>query len=269
MKAIALIFTIALALGGVGRLDAQATPAALAVAPASASAAVGTTVSMDVTIAGVAAPPGLGGYDVTVSYDPAIVRLDALTDAGVFDGGPNIVICVPSQIDNAAGKASITCTPVPLFSSPGPGFSSPAPLLHLSFTALSPGASSIDLAGSTLQAPDASTLASTLAGGRLAVTAGAAQPTPTAPTTPTATSAAAASATPQVTAPATAAVSTATLAPSPVSSRPTETVRPPQTGDGGSSGGNAGALAVAGVLAAAAVLAVSGSAIWFVRRSRS
>jgi len=85
---------------------AQAPAAALAFAPSSSTANVGATILLDVTVANVAASPGLGGYDISLTFNPAVVRLETLTDAGLLTGGSNIVICVPAQIDNVAGKRS-------------------------------------------------------------------------------------------------------------------------------------------------------------------
>ena len=91
-----------------------ATPE-LAFSPAAATVAVGSDVNVDITVGGVDAEPGLGGYDIALSFDPAVVHLTSLVDAGLVTQGQNIVICNPASIDNAAGTATASCGTLPIF----------------------------------------------------------------------------------------------------------------------------------------------------------
>ncbi|MCH7721119.1 MAG: hypothetical protein IH988_09060 [Planctomycetes bacterium] len=47
--------------------------------PASASATVGSTVAVDINVANVSPEPGLAAYDLVLSFDATVVRLDSLT----------------------------------------------------------------------------------------------------------------------------------------------------------------------------------------------
>jgi hypothetical protein len=261
MKICAVILSIALALAAASRGSMQGTAGELAFAPQSSTAAVGASVVVDITVANIPASPGLGGYDVTILFNSSVVRMDSFTDAGLLTGGSNIVICTPAQIDNGAGKATIACTPVPLFTSPGFATASPVAMLHASFTALVAGTSPLELTGSTLQDPSNTAIAATLDSGSITVTAVTeATATPSTRTTPQASATAAPSQTPAVTSSQAAATSTPT--PQPVGTVGARALQPPATGTGGGSSGFPWPFAAAGVagvvlMAAVGVLARS------------
>ena len=241
--------------------------AQIAFAPASASGASGAAVNVDITIASVDPAPGLGGYSVTVTFNPAVVHITSLQDSGWITSGQNVVICSTGTLDNAAGKATAGCTPIPLFGAPGVSTSAPHALLHASFTGVAPGTSTLSLAGSTLSAPDGTAIAATTADGSIRVTSTAATPEASArAASPTAT---VGSALPSATAPATTPAPAPTPAPE-ASSTPSEAqqaaatvlagaLKPPATGTGGGSGMNWPVVALAGLLAVG-VLTIAGAA---------
>ncbi len=159
----------ALVAGG-GSPVAQADSAQLAFSPSSSSVAVGGNFAVDITVANVS---NLGGYDVQLQFNPAIVHVASLTDAGFVTGGGNIVVCNPATIDNSAGTATDACSTVPIFGTPGPGVSTIAPkaLLHASFTGVTAGTSPLTLTGSTLEDPFGAPIAAAPGTGSITVTA--------------------------------------------------------------------------------------------------
>src|SRR5437868_1784629 len=145
-----------------------ATPQ-LAFSPPSATIAVGSEVNVDISVADVDAQPGLGGYDIALSFDPAVVHLTSLVDSGLVTQGQNIVICNPASIDNAAGTATASCGTLPLFGTPGAAAGAPAPLLHAVFSGQSPGTTALRLDGSVLEDPVGGSLAVNVAPGSITV----------------------------------------------------------------------------------------------------
>jgi hypothetical protein len=127
--------------------------------PASATVAAGGTVNVDITISNVT---NLGGYDLYLQFDPAVVHLTSLVDAGFVTNNPtNVVVCNnPATIDNTAGTATDSCDTA-AFPPPGPGVSTTTPvaLMHASFTGVSSGTSSLTLNGTDLLDPSGIQLA--------------------------------------------------------------------------------------------------------------
>ncbi len=253
---------------------ARAQPAAqLAFSPPAATIPIGSSLPVDITVANIPADPGLGGYSLALAFNPAVVRLDSLTDSGFVTSGQNIVICTGATIDNAAGTATLSCTAIPLFGQPGMSTTAPVALLHETFTALAPGTSALSLAGTTLQAPAGADLAAALSDGSIQVTA-AASPAPA-----TATTVAASTATPGVsatpTAPATATVAAAT--PTTAVTTPAASPTPsrgslglPQAGsEAGGGSSRTGLLALLGVAAMLAALGLSAGVLLRRRRRGS
>lgn len=150
--------------------------------PISSTAAVGATVSRDITVTGIAADPGLGGYDISVDWDPAIVQLDSLSDTGFLASSGNVMICPPASISNATGTAEASCTTLPLFNGPGVSASEPTALLRASFTAKAAGTSQLHLHG-TLSSPSNAAIAAAFVDGTIQVEASN-QATSVAPTSP-------------------------------------------------------------------------------------
>ena len=145
-----------------------ATPQ-LAFSPPSATIAVGSDVNVDISVADVDAQPGLGGYDIALSFDPAVVHLTSLVDSGLVTQGQNIVICNPASIDNAAGTATATCGTLPIFGFPGVSAGAPSPLLHAVFSAQAPGSATLSLAKSVLEDPVGGSLSVTFVPGSITV----------------------------------------------------------------------------------------------------
>ena len=230
--------------------------------PQSVSASVGATVAVDVTVANVDPEPGLAAYDLTLSFDPAVVRLDDFSDSGFVTSGENVVICVPGQIDNARGSANAICTAIQLFAAPGVSTTEAVALLHASFTTLAAGTSALTLTGS-LADPAGTPIAASFRSGTIRVTAAAPAPSPTTAMTAVPRSS-----------PAPRPVVTATVSPAPratatpaagtaARTRPTATPgapKVPETGNGGGDGTSVRIL-VALLLAAAAAIAIAGSVL--------
>lgn len=143
--------------------------------PESTSTTVGATVAVDVNIANVVPDPGLAGYDLILTFDPAVVRLDSLDDSGFVESSENVVICVTGEIDNVGGSVNANCTAIPLSGAPGVSTTAPVALLHGSFTGVGPGASPLTLSG-TLSGPDGSPIAASFGSGAIEVTAAAPPP---------------------------------------------------------------------------------------------
>ena len=121
--------------------------------PSAATPTAGEQFNVDVTVAKVAPEPGLASYDLILSFDPSVVRLESLSDSGFVPGGELVVICVTGEIDNVGGSVNATCTAIPLFGAPGVSTSEAIPLLHASFAAVAPGVSQLELSGA-LFGPD-------------------------------------------------------------------------------------------------------------------
>jgi hypothetical protein len=155
-------------------MPASATTAQIAFSPSSSTVAVGGNVNVDITVADVS---NLGGYDVFLQFNPAVVHLTSLVDSGFVRTNPtNIVVCNNSNqgtIDNSAGTATESCATVVIFPPPGPGVSTVAAtaLMHASFTAVGAGTSSLTLTGTTLQDPLGNAIAAALGTGSITVTA--------------------------------------------------------------------------------------------------
>ncbi len=181
-----------------GRTAVAAGPT-VAVSPASANAVVGGDVTLDFTVDAVGAP-GLGGYLIVLKWDPAILSLTSFDDSGWVTGGNIIVVCDPPTIDNAAGLASLDCSPLLAFGS-GVTTTTTQNLAQAVFHAKAAGTTPIDITGSNLLNPSAVEVAATLASGTVnvavaptstpgpttATVAATGTPvgSPTAPTTPT------------------------------------------------------------------------------------
>ena len=159
--------------GGGGRPPAaQAASAQLAFSPSPSSVAVGGNVAVNITVANVS---NLGGYDVHVQFNPAIVNVTSLVDAGFVTGGGNIVVCNPATIDNSAGTATAACATISPFGTPSPGVSTvgPTALMQATFTGVATGTSSLTLTGTTLENPNGNPIAAKPGTGSITVTAAA------------------------------------------------------------------------------------------------
>jgi len=140
---------------------AAATSTQVGFSPSPAAVPVGAGANVDITVAKVS---NLGGYDVFVQFNPAIVRMTGLVDAGFVTGGGNIVACNPATIDNVAGTATTSCATISPFGTPGPGVATAGStaLLRASFEGVGGGVSPLTLTGTQLQNPSGSPIPATL-----------------------------------------------------------------------------------------------------------
>ena len=162
-----------------GRAAADGSPSVEFV-PSDTAVAVGETVTVDVTVGKVPNELGLGGYDLVLTYDPTVLRLESLADTGFVAGGDLVVICVTGTIDHQGGSVNANCTPIPLLGAPGVSNADPFPLLNANFLALAPGRSELRLTGE-LYSPDGSGISAALQVGTVTVHGAAADtPAPTA-----------------------------------------------------------------------------------------
>lgn len=266
-RGLLLAFIVAAAFTASYRNTHAADPTIISVSPASATATVGDDVALDITVSNVAEQPGIGGYVIALTWDPTVLSLTSITDAGWVTGGQIIVVCTTPTIDNVAGTAEADCTPVVGF---GNGVSTAGShvLAHATFHAKASGQTSIELAGSSLLNPSNVAIVSTIANGSATIAAPAAatptkaatataQPTST-PTTASATNTPSSSA-------------TAELILRTPSTKPTQgtlsKVEVPPTGSG-SPGGDGMTWWVPVLAAAAAVLLGGGGVAAFRRANR-
>lgn len=165
------------ALAGSSRpAPAGALGAQLALNPPASNVGTGGTINVDVTVASVT---DLGGYDLALQFNPALVHLVSLTDSGFVTTPPsgNLVTCVAATINNSTGTATKTCltllsatlgTPVP-----GTGVSAvgATALLHAQFSGVAAGVAWLTLSGTTLQGPTGTNIPVTLGTASITVTA--------------------------------------------------------------------------------------------------
>lgn len=117
----------------------------------------------------------LGGYDLFIQFDPAVVNMTALNDLGFVTGGGNIVVCNSAMIDNVAGSGSIFCATIAPFGTPVPGVStvSAQPMVHASFMVVGAGVSLLTMTGTELQDPNGAQISASLSSGSITSTAAA------------------------------------------------------------------------------------------------
>lgn len=126
---------------------ASATTPSIAFSPAASTVVVATPVPVDITVADVS---GLGGYDVWVSFNGSVVRLNSLKDSGLLynpnaQGTPqNPVVCITPTITASYGHMACQILAIisPVAVSVG---STPAALVHASFGPLAAGTSPLGL----------------------------------------------------------------------------------------------------------------------------
>lgn len=188
LSVIALLVSLSTVLSVGNPGVAFAAEATISVSPASVQIRPGDDVAIDYLVGDVGPLPGIGGYVLSVRFDPAVLELVTLLDGGFVTGGDNVVICGPTAIDNDAGIGVLFCAAVPLFGAPGVSTTQPVVLARSLFRARAPGMSVIDLEGTYLQGPNSEAIASTLSNGsvtvspreeQVAATATAAPPTAT------------------------------------------------------------------------------------------
>lgn len=104
--------------------------------------------------------PGLGGYDLYLNFDPAVIQAINVVDSGFVLSTNNIVVCVPPYIDNTIGQAILSCVTVPLFVGPAPTTNStPHLLATATFRPVATGTSGLSLEGTALHTTEGALLA--------------------------------------------------------------------------------------------------------------
>lgn len=140
--------------------------------PSSASVPMGENTTVEITVANVS---NLGGYDIFVQFDPTVVHMGDLVDAGFVTGGGNIVACNTATIDNVGGTGTVSCATISPFGTPVPGVStiSADQLVHASFTGVGAGVSPLTLTGTALQDPNGAPISATLSSSNISTGPGA------------------------------------------------------------------------------------------------
>ena len=115
LSVIALLVSLSTVLSVGNPGVAFAAEATISVSPASVQVRPGDDVAIDYLVGDVGPLPGIGGYVLSVRFDPAVLELVTLLDGGFVTGGDNVVICGPTAIDNDAGIGVLFCAAVPLF----------------------------------------------------------------------------------------------------------------------------------------------------------
>lgn len=150
---------------------AVTAPALLFASPSTVSADPGNEMVIDYLVDDVGTLPGLGGYLLSVKFDPSVLEMVTMVDGGFVTGGGNIVICAPPVIDNAGGSGVLFCTTVPLFGAPGVATAEPVVMARTLFKAKSLGSTALDLSDSYLKGPNEEAIASTSTGATVTVRA--------------------------------------------------------------------------------------------------
>ena len=153
-----------------GMAGAQEGPA-LFVQPPTQTVGVGETFEMDLMVANVTTPDGLGGYTLAVAYDPDVIHALAITDSGFVRSGGGQVICPSSGIDNDAGNLAHLCFTIPLIPEPGLTASDPEALVRVTFEAVGEGRSDLDIGETSIIDPHGNLLAVSRTNGEVVVQA--------------------------------------------------------------------------------------------------
>lgn len=174
-RALLLAVTLTAVLAMTHRAARAAGPAVVAISPASASATVGDDIAIDITVTNVPEQPGLAGYDVTVTWDPAVLDLVSITDSGWLTSGQNLVFPTAAQVPNIGTRAAAKAACSLFFAVQGFSTTAPRALVHAVFRAKAPGTTTISLAEgdppSSLVNPSGGDIAATLTGGTVTVSA--------------------------------------------------------------------------------------------------
>jgi Cohesin domain len=140
------------------------------ISPASQDVYAGQTFAVDVNVGNI---PDLYDYQFNLSFDPAVLAAQSITEGALFANTNNSYF-LPGSIDNGAG--SITFTADTLLG-PVPGVTGPGTLAVIDFTAIGNGISSLDFSGLILQDSSLNNLTVTPVSGEVNV-APASEPAP-------------------------------------------------------------------------------------------
>jgi hypothetical protein len=159
---------LVLLLFGPNGISSPASAAPITVAPPLSTASVGDGVLLDLTIADVTS---LFAYQLDITFDPAILRADAVSDRGFLTSGGGISVfggVFPLAIDNTAGVITILDSllgPAP----PETGVTGGGILATLSFRALAPGTTDVLLLNLILENAEGLPINAVLTGGQVTV----------------------------------------------------------------------------------------------------
>ncbi|MGI9342509.1 MAG: cohesin domain-containing protein [Gammaproteobacteria bacterium] len=147
--------------------------ATLSVSPANQSVGPSGTAQVAITVSGLTAngAPSLGVYDFTLTYDPAVISFTSVSygDPGL---GNQLALSTPSfQASNTgtSGAAQIIESSLDSPAILDGGQAGAFTLAILTFDAVGPGTSALNLTGVTLGDADANALPAILVGGSLTV----------------------------------------------------------------------------------------------------
>jgi general secretion pathway protein D len=118
-------------------LPAGALPA-VSISPPSTIASIGSTVSLDVAISGVA---DLYAFQFDVTFDPSVLAATDVSEGPFLPGG-GATFFIPGIIDNVGGSVAFTADTL---LGPVPGVTGDGILATLTFTAVAAGTSPIAL----------------------------------------------------------------------------------------------------------------------------
>jgi cohesin domain-containing protein/PEP-CTERM motif-containing protein len=136
----------------------------LFVQPSSKSVTVGNTFSLDVSVSSAV---DLFGYDFELGFNPLVLSVNSVSEGSFLGSGGDATFFVPGTINNPAGSVSLTGnTLIGAIA----GVTGSGTLATISFTAVGPGSSAVNLLNVTLLDSSLSGIATTVQNGL--VTAG-------------------------------------------------------------------------------------------------
>lgn len=163
-------------------LALPAQEAAVVVAPAEISVPAGDRFEMDIAISGV---QDLGAFELSVSYDPALIQVDRVTLGDFVGSTDRAVVPLGPIIDQAGGRLDVGA----LTTGALPGAQGTGVLVTLECTAMRAGEGQVALTEIRLSDTKAQSIAATTADAKVTFTGTVVVPTATAaPATPTLTS---------------------------------------------------------------------------------
>lgn len=150
-----------------------AQAATLSVSPAIQNVGPSGTAQVAITVSGLTAngAPSLGVYDFTLTYDPSVISFSNVSygDPGL---GNQLALSAPSfqaSITGTPGAAQIIESSLDAPATLDGGQADTFTLAILTFDAIAPGTTALNLTAVTLGDADANALAATLVGGSLTV----------------------------------------------------------------------------------------------------
>jgi hypothetical protein len=122
-----------------------------------------------VLVSGVTQEPGLGGYALALTFDPAVLRAVSVVDSGLLEETGNPVTCPASATDNDAGQLALFCLAAPIFGENGVLAGEAELLATITFEPVAAGMTALDISESSISDPQGNALAATTSNGSVAV----------------------------------------------------------------------------------------------------